>query len=100
MVCELNRSKKMQSNEINFSQDKNKIISDVLYLLENVLEQVCPFPLIHMYIKNNFKAPKVTQSDLKQQSFSSVQSLSRVRLFATPRIAAHQASLDSRPLSQ
>ena len=100
MVCELNRSKKMQSNEINFSQDKNKIISDVLYLLENVLEQVCPFPLIHMYIKNNFKAPKVTQSDLKQQSFSSVQSLSRVRLFATPRIAAHQASLYSRPLSQ
>ena len=32
-------------------------------------------------------------SIFRQRSFSSVQSLSRVRLFATPRIAARQASL-------
>ena len=34
-----------------------------------------------------------TESDVDRYQFSSVQSLSRVRLFATPRIAARQASL-------
>ena len=33
------------------------------------------------------------KSNLSRKSFSSVQSLSRIRLFVTPRTAAHQASL-------
>ena len=40
-----------------------------------------------------WEMPKPRKEVLKHLQFSSVQSLSRVQLFATPRIAAHKASL-------
>ena len=50
---------------------------------------------IHVCIQLNHSAVnlKLTQPCKTNNQFSSVQSLSRVRLFATPRIAARQASL-------
>ena len=58
---------------------------------QSILKEINPgYSLEGLMLK--MKAPILRPPDAKSQ-FNSVQSLSRVRLFATPRIAARQASL-------
>ena len=52
-----------------------------------------PVQFSHSVVFDSLRPHELQHARPPSVQFSSVQSLSRVRLFATPRIAAHQASL-------